>query len=145
MPCPFSVSGERAGPVTDPMTRVFLTRCPECLVAVVRAVRGDGVVLCDPAPVRLGFLADDTHVVEVSESGAARVVDVAVLPEHCCAPGSIVASEMRAAYPPAVLALSCPAARCGAFSRLPCLSPRGDVLTRPHGARVALSLSAPIR
>ncbi len=119
-------------------------QCPGCGSCVVFVDSGeDTETLCDPAPVPLLDPAT-VRSVEVSDSGAARAVDVVVLPVHRCDLESVVSSGLPH-YDASVLAVSCPVRGCRGISGRVCRSSRGALLDRPHGARIALSIRAATR
>jgi len=120
-------------------------QCPGCSSRVVFVGSGeDSETLCDPAPVSL-FDPATVLSVEVSDSGAARAVDVVVLPVHRCDPDAVVVRGGLPHYDAFVLAMSCPVRGCRGVSGRVCRSSRGTLLDRPHGARIALSIRAAVR
>jgi len=118
-------------------------QCPGCGSRVVFVGSGDTETLCDLNPVSLLDPAT-VRSVEVSDSGAARAVDVVVLPVHRCDLESTVSSGLPH-YDASVVAVSCPVRSCRGVSGRVCRSTRGTLLDRPHGARIALSIRAATR
>lgn len=119
-----------------PIEEALTEECPGCGAAVIPARSEAGVVLCALEPVSRPDTAR-VAAVEVLSGGAVRQVAVVLLPVHRCALAALVADV--AGYAPVVLAVGCPLERCGAVPGLACRSPRGALLSRPHGIRAALA------
>lgn len=135
------------------MLAVPIGACPICAAPALWAVSsvGPGVhsfsgdspsrVLLEPGSgQRLAALHGSTLVL-ASEAGRLSVVSPFMYRLHVCDPQAI--SSASGEYTTEVLAHSCPVDSCLATPSEMCVSSRQDVLPRPHGARVALSLDHP--
>ncbi len=130
------------------LEQAAIEHCPGCAARVIPVRRPDApghVLLCDPAPLArapvprtdgsAGWGRDAAVTVEVSASGAVRAVSAVSLGVHRCDPARVAA--VGEDYPGVVLAVHCPALRCGGGPGELCRSSRGVALDRPHGVRVA--------
>lgn len=137
---------ERVGPGHPPASALAVSvgGCPLCGRPAVWAFTGrespDRVLLEPDSGVRLSAGSGRTVVVP-SAAGQLRVTEAYVYWLHVCDPNVVTSSVGD--YTVAILTHTCPVESCSAPPGEFCVSPRYEVLPRPHGARVAISSGSP--
>jgi hypothetical protein len=141
-------TGNSGGIVSDlfqaDASAVVIGGCPLCAAPVLWAFSGrespDRVLLVPDSGVRLSVEPGRTVVV-ASTSGRLQLAAPWVFWLHVCDP-RIVTSEIGS-YTADILVHTCPIDSCLSPPGELCVSPRYEVLPRPHGARVALAAGRP--
>jgi hypothetical protein len=100
----------------------------------------DRVLLEPGSGARLSVGSGRTVVVP-SAAGRLRVTEAHVYRLHICDPSAVTSAVGD--YTAEVLIHTCPVESCSAPPGEFCVSPRYEVLPRPHGARVAVSSGQP--
>ena len=132
----------------DTLAVLHPAQCPRCRGSVWRARRGpvgnpegqEVFLSIGSLPLR-AIPRRGSIVAVVSPPGRIQVVDPIVFELHVCNPQLTI--NRLGDYSPEVLAHSCPVEFCLVGVDEFCISPRGDVIDRPHGARKAVAYGHP--
>lgn len=129
---------------TDALIAIYAGGCPVCARPAVWAFTGrespDRVLLEPASGARLSVPPGRTVVV-ASAAGRLEVAEARTYRLHVCDPD--VMTSQIGQYTAVILAHPCPVESCSAPPSELCVSPRYEVLPRPHGARVAVATGQP--
>lgn len=132
----------------DTLAVLHPAQCPRCRASVYHARRGavgnpeaqDVFLTIVSPPLRANPRWGRIWGV-ASRAGGIQIVDPILFELHICDPQLTI--NGLGDYSPEVLAHSCPVEFCLVGTDEFCLSPRGVIIDRPHGARKAIAYGHP--